>query len=678
MKRKVLFLVGLTTTLLLTSCGNEEQKKDPQSNLPEITDVINGTETHHITTGTHNVSVDFEGSNTILVSKAYKPGEGLASEFIIVYDNTPSEKDKALSAAQFISGKIFAATGYNIPLEPYDKTQKCRPNTHYIFVGCRNEFNASQLTMPQKDLGLSGYYIKTKNSCVFIECEKPSGYQMASIAFLKHVVGFDYYTDDFETYTVKTGDDVKLPIMDIVELPDFDTRNYVNNGSKARLYALGYTPAAEIFIPVGGNAMHNCNDWLPYKNYGAGGAIESHPDWYADTAGSAGYQLCYTAHGHAEEYEKMLNTCLDVMEYYTAMYPNVYNITLTQLDERTNCKCDVCTGKDTHRDIKNPDGQVSSSIIRFMNDLDTKYRQNHPDSKVNLIFFAYHNSLGAPKLTVEQDPTLKCHEHVFPIIAPINARYNKSFYDPINYDLAAQHFESWSKYTDKFCAWIYECNYKNYMYPYNSYQSMVDTYKFLKNYNTNIMYNEGQRYNTAVPCFGRFKDYIDSKLNVDVNVSFTDLKRTFFDNYYGAAGPYMEELFNQEVEWLSYIESNLNAPGDIYEDISKKNYWPKQLLNSYLELCDKAYEAIAPLRTTDNKMYSVFHDHINIESMFPRFALIDLHGASYTPDELLAMKLAFKSDCELLGIQEYQEVHKNYPVGSQGYMSEKFKQWGIE
>ena len=207
---------------------------------------------------------------------------------------------------------------------------------------------------------------------------------------------------------------------------------------------------------------------------------------------------------------------------------------------------------------------------------------------------------------------------------------------------------------------------------------MIDTYKFLKNYNTNIMYNEGQRYNTAVTCFGRFKDYIDSKLNVDVNVNFSDLKRTFFDNYYGEAGPYMEQLFDEETEWISYIETKLNSPGDIYEEIADQNFWPKQTLNHFLDLCDKAYEAIAPLKVTDNKMYSVFHDHINIESMFPRFSLIDLYGSTIPNDELIKMQNEFKADCEALGIVEYKEVHKQYPVGQQGYITEKFKEWGME
>ena len=217
------------------------------------------------------------------------------------------------------------------------------------------------------------------------------------------------------------------------------------------------------------------------------------------------------------------------------------------------------------------------------------------------------------------------------------------------------------------------------MYPYNSYQSMVDTYKFLKQYNTAIMYNEGQRYNTAIPCFGRFKDYIDSKLNVNVNVRFSDLKRTYFDNYYGDAGVYMEQLYDELTSWTEYVEQTyMSDPGYLYEDIdASEEYWPKPMMEHYLDLCDKAYEAIAPLRIKDVAKYNVFYEHINIESMFPRYVLCDLYAYLYDAQTIRDLRLEFKKDCQELGIQEYCEVHTFYPVGEQGWMSEKFTEWGI-
>ena len=120
-----------------------------------------------------------------------------------------------------------------------------------------------------------------------------------SICFSKYVLGYDYYTDDFATYNDMTNvEKLTLPKMDIVEKPDFDSRNYVNNGSASRLYALGYQTAGEIFMPIGGNTMHNCDKWLPFDKYG-----QDHRVWYEDAKSALGYQLCYTAHGDDDEFD---------------------------------------------------------------------------------------------------------------------------------------------------------------------------------------------------------------------------------------------------------------------------------------------------------------------------------------------------------------------------------------
>ena len=63
--------------------------------------------------------------------------------------------------------------------------------------------------------------------------------------------------------------------------------------------------------------------------------------------------------------------------------------------------------------------------------------------------------------------------------------------------------------------------------------------------------------------------------------------------------------------------------------------------------------------------------------MFPRYVICDLYDYLYDAQEIRDIRLKFKADCNEVGILEYCEVHTFYPVGEQGWMSEKFTEWGI-
>lgn len=256
-------------------------------------------------------------------------------------------------------------------------------------------------------------------------------------------------------------------------------------------------------------------------------------------------------------------------------------------------------------------------------------------------------------------------------IAPIDALYVHSFYEAEN-SVYAEIVRRWSEYTDNIMAWVYEANYHHYMFPYNTYSTMIDTYYFMKQNGANIIYNEGQRNNENVPCFGKLKEYLDSKAQIDVTISYTEYKDKFFANYYGAAAPLMEQYYNELRQWEMYIESvpENGLGGGIYEEIGgTSRFWPKQLLDGWLELMDEAKKAVAYLETTDPQLYAKFIKHIDIERLFPRYALCTLHATSYKTSELYAMRAAFKKDADALGIVEQME-HGNI-------VNDIYAMWGL-
>ena len=140
-----------------------------------------------------------------------------------------------------------------------------------------------------------------------------------------------------------------------------------------------------------------------------------------------------------------------------------------------------------------------------------------------MLFFAYHQSTKAPTNITDD---LKLHDTLVPIIAPIRARWTKSFYQEENstarytkgkdsglyyyYDNDfASIIRDWKDVSKRSFMWAYQTNFTNSLYFYNTMDAMVDQYKFFRECNIATMFNEGNWTDNASG-FIPLKDYIDS------------------------------------------------------------------------------------------------------------------------------------------------------------------------
>ena len=117
---------------------------------------------------------------------------------------------------------------------------------------------------------------------------------------------------------------------------------------------------------------------------------------------------------------------------------------------------------------------------------------------------------------------------------------------------------------------------------------------------------------------------------------------------------------------------DFNFPASVYggykEHIGEKQLWPKKILDGWLKLVDEAYEAIEPMKESDPEMYAVYSEHILLESMFPRYALLNFYKGSYSEEAFYRDAFQFKLDCGTLGMTKWRE-------GSS--IDEIFTQWGV-
>lgn len=589
--------------------------------------------------------------------------DGETTEYKLVI---PEGSSAAGRAATFIQGHLRKATGVDFDIvtdaaaDPFDAA-----SSKYIVIGSQPMFEASGLTMPADDLGQSGYYIKTVGDSVIMMGSTDYSYQHIARAFLYHVLGYVMYSQDTVFY--EKEDCTTLPDMDIIEKPDFDFKTSQQPMPDDLMYGMGFLSTGEVFLTPNGAWVHNSLDYLEsYKT--------SHPDWFA------GNQLCYTAHGNESEYNAMVQAVADIIVRTSDANPSLGSITFTQEDGGSYCTCDNC--RQMYAKYTNAGVQAM-----FMNDVDDLIRPRLNGRPLNIIFFAY-NDTAQPPVKKGPDgefirnaqgkfepiaPEVICHPGVGVMIAPINSvKTNFTYPFSNNENSATQNcIEGWQECCSLIYYWLYETNFHYYMYPYNTWDAMVETYRYCVDSGAEFVFSEGQvgqHYGSS--SFTRFKEYINSQAMFDVSVEYSDLVKKYFPAYFGEAAPQMYEMFEDICVWMRYLEEAYptSVSGYIYDDIGASALWPKGKLDNYLALIDSAFAAIAPLEETDPDRYSALYDHILQESLFPRYALIDLYENYFSAGELLEMRTSFKADASRLGCSNVREG---------GSFSGVYTNWGV-
>lgn len=670
----VLALIGAIVAIICVSC-NKKDKKDVVETPDNVIHVVEGT--------LHKVNVT-ESDVPFVV-------DGQTDYKIYVDLSSPNLKSAINKSASFVSEQVLKATGAEMEIvaaEPESLTE----DTYAIVYGFNDAFESLGLTMPEDDISSTGYYIKTQGNVVFIEAYGSDGYRLGGLAFLREVIGYDMIS---ETCIVYDREATTMPCMEIIERPDFDYRQIQNNYTSVEVYGMGMHTHTDIWMPVNGWDMHNTLYYIPVDVY-----ANEHPDWYR----SDRLQACYTAHGNKSEYELLLQTVFSVVKEKMAEYPTLENISFTAMDGtgQDSCWCDTCL------EYKALYGTPAATCIYFMNDLNVLVQnyiaENEPGRVMNLTFFAYHDAEPAPVERVQRtdengnviwgEPILDeegncqplqryamdenrkfikdssgnyvkevdengnpvyllCDEHVYPWLAPIYSKFTSSFYDEENKSYA-QNVSSWYAVSTNVYVWIYGTNFKYYLYPYNTWSTCVETYRYLKECGVKYVWNQAQERNQAT-AFTDLKDYIDSKFLFDVNADYGAVIDKYFTNYYLDASEEMRALFELIQAQSAYLEETVpTISGGIYDEIGAPEYWPRLLLEEMIGLIDQAYAKVEKYKNSDPTLYENLVRRIKQESIFPRYVLCTYFGDYYA--NIREMREEFRDDWNALGFTIYKET----------------------
>lgn len=666
-KKSFVKILALLMIFSFAGCAHSNDKKTG-----------NDTTCHYVEGTLHNVNVQPSSRKFI---------ENGRTDYVVLYDK---DVNGTKEAASWIQKQIKNATECTITVSPSDEVDV---SSKAIVIGDRVRFEKADLTMP-KGIDLCGYYIKSHNDSVFIEANGKDGFKLGAIAFLREVLGYDMLAEDCIVFE-KSG--ATLPTMDIVERPDMEFRTNNNGMTEDKLYGQGWNNISMISVPqfldgeditVRSSSIagwHNYFYYVPYELH------NSYPEWFYIGKDIDNSQLCLNAHGNNEMREKLIERVASIIITLADENPQANCISFTQTDNTFWCNCEACN------EVKEQYGSNSASVILFLNEVDTMV-QGYLEEKAeeegkavrdfDIVFFAYLATQEAPK-DLGKNNELKCHRHVVPMIAPLNAFYTSSFYEDIN-SADAKTFIDWEPFSEQVNVWIYETNFHNFLYPYDSFYSTIETYRFLMRFNVKYILTQGQgaHENTNTTGFGKLKEYLDSKAGFNVNVDYNALCKKFFKYYFLDAEEPMREFFDITEMWLKHLkeEYSTNLPGGIYEEIGAYDYyWPQGVVNSLTSRIADAKNAIAKYEvkgemsvTLSNgakvvangsaltTIFDSMKKHIELEEIFPRFVNCQLRADDFAVDEIVKMRKEFVQDCLNLGIKKWREG-SSYQITALGW-----------
>ena len=171
------------------------------------------------------------------------------------------------------------------------------------------------------------------------------------------------------------------------------------------------------------------------------------------------------------------------------------------------------------------------------------------------------------------------------------------------------------------------------------------------------MFWQGQYGNTNNAGFTQLRNYLDSKVEFDVNADYQYYVNKFFKYFYGTAGETMQRFFEEVQAQNRYIEKYNQVSGNIHNiKLGYAENWPEGLLRSWMNMMAKAYEEVEEAyRVSDPEMYKVYTDNIMTEELFPMYALITTYPDSFKTTDLKAMRLQFIDNFYALNNKWYAE-----------------------
>jgi len=589
-------------------------------------------------------------TGSIVVDGQYLVNNG-ATEYKIVIPENSSGLLQVASAdlTRFVS----EATGVSIPVIT-DK--EATGEGKFISIGQTTLLKNTDITYSLDELGRDGYKIITEGDDMYLIGGGEYGSMYAAYELLEILVDWDYFAQDCYTLT-KGMTQIPLYALNLTDIPDIPIRvasDGVVETSNQTLYRLRERPQSENFVTVKGYWAHNSIQY-----------VKDSPDvndtWY----NNAKTQLCYTAHGDAEQYEKMQEACFISLRDALIQTPDRDGVTFTMEDNHDSCNCDACTA------MTEKYGALSSTMILFLNDLNARIRawfeteEGKPYARdLKIVFFAYNAYEPAPATyNAETDKYvpnngIKMDDGVYCMLAPIHMDYYRPITDTANQEFY-NNLKAWGDMAQgNLYLWYYSTNFFNYLAPYDCFDSFAENYRMAAQCDTYYLFDQRQTdERVTITGWSILKDYVCSKLAWDVDQNPEELIGKFFNGYFGPAAPEMREIFDQLRILTEYNKEHMEMGGDatIYLSLTDEKFWPKDILEQWMETYDRAEEKLASLKESDPALHQAYLERIQKEKLSTLYLFVECYSYNTNAALIDSYKAEFKELADKFGVTKYCE-----------------------
>ena len=504
-----------------------------------------------------------------------------------------------------------------------------------------NDYDKDKLT---KD----GVRILTKDKTVYLIGGSSAGDVNAVYDFLKVMFNYEYYY--YDCWEIDEGVlNAKLYDFNVTDIPDIIHRSAgwsaISNSYDNFRYRSRHT-MTDAMVAIGDIengysrvTFHNTSEILPPA------APTTEPEWLSDN----GDQLCYTAHGDPDSYQRMVERTVKVVidslkAAKVGNNPHIKVFTISHEDNGAICGCAACQAD------KQKYGAASGSVILFLNNVMTLLHQKMDEAiaadpeeakiwarkDLYCVYFAYGSFVKAPNCVFDEDlgkyvpvhEELIFHPNLGTYFAISNLDYTQDIYATVN-DGPRKNMEVTFDIANIQVLWTYNVNFANYLEPVNSFNFFnTNGYSFLASGNAFFMYNQANFNQPGLTSFETLKVYLDSKCMWDSSLDTEVLTQNFFEAMYGEAKDIMFRLWHEEHSFCDLMrdQQGIREGYSFLTTTLRTEYWPAYTLIKWMDLCEEAMAvAEKAYKNSDPEKYKQVLHHIQIEYVMPCHFLAYLH-----------------------------------------------------
>ncbi len=386
--------------------------------------------------------------------------------------------------------------------------------------------------------------------------------------------------------------------------------------------------------------IHNVMEYCPPDH------PDCEPEWFSD----GGHQLCYTARGDDESRKRMVEYCArkicnSLYIFPRASSPFMNKVTLTIEDFTSHCNCTTCA-QQTAQD----DNSRCGAIIRFCNDVRAivddwmAQPENEPYRRdtLELVFFAYSAIPNPPAHFNEETgeweaaPNCEMAEGVGVYLAASGSTTDSMYHERnIGYK---NHLDGWNSLTDILWLWQYAGWQSNCTYFEDSLSFMnSDTFQYFAASGAEYFFDEKVDTGTNNTCFKKLEEYVELKLAWDSTLDTNTLVENFFEAMFKDASDTMLNLY-YDIKMHHQSITDWKQKNNIFT----VEQYPYPVLVRWIAQLDQALADIEHYLVSDPNSYYVVKDRIDCESVFPLFAIFEIHAGlltrPFSDEELLMYK----------------------------------------